>query len=80
MAYIHYIGLAYLLIAFIAVDALKIKSREENLRPYSSETQPSFLKRLQELGDSELEIPALLQLYELEKRGMMPYSGGIFGR
>ncbi|KAL5111134.1 Nuclear nucleic acid-binding protein C1D [Taenia crassiceps] len=76
----HLLDLALLLTAFAAVDSLKVKLREEGLRTLPSEMQPSFLKRLQALDDSELDIPTLFELYELEKRRTMPYSGGIFGR
>ena len=76
----YYFILAYLLSAFTSLDALKLKSRELGLRPFSSEMQSNYLKRFQDLGETEIEIPALFELYELDKRGMMPYSGGIFGR
>ncbi|CDS40705.1 conserved hypothetical protein [Echinococcus multilocularis] len=76
----HLFDLALLLTAFAAVDSLKVKSTEEGLRSFPSELQPSLLKRLQILGDSDLDVPTLLELYELEKRRTMPYSGGIFGR
>lgn len=76
----HLFDLALLLAAFAAVDSLKIKLREEGLRTLPSEMQPSLLKRLQALGDSDVDIPTLFELYELEKRRTMPYSGGIFGR
>ena len=65
---------AFFLMTFLSMDeALKITPRGEDM-------PPTLLKRLQFLGEREIDLPTLLELYEMEKRQAMPYSGGIFGR
>lgn len=79
MAFSNIFVLTFVLAAFVSSDAFRIKTREDGMRLFPSEMQLNSFKRYQ-TADSELDLPTLFELYELEKRRMIPYSGGIFGR
>nr|CDS33405.1 neuropeptide [Hymenolepis microstoma] len=79
MAFSKIFVLTFLLAAFVSTDAFKLKSREDGMRVVPSEMIPSLYRRYPPLADAELDLPSLIELYEMEKR-RTPYSGGIFGR
>ncbi|KAL7062628.1 hypothetical protein AAHC03_0886 [Spirometra sp. Aus1] len=66
-------------------DGMRIRPTEvEPLETWLSEipVAAAVAKRLRKLPlhDSEVDIPSLMSYYDMDKRKLVPYSGGIFGR
>lgn len=80
--------LCILVMSLVVLEAMKLPSSTEiTLEELLEELQhrPGKRVRLQQLQqhptpDSLLDYPLLYHLLSPEKRRLMPYSGGIFGR
>ncbi len=75
--------LVFLLMGLVSLEAMKIPPQDDSLETLLSELQPGMVKRIRQIqraNDPLVDYPFLYSLYGLEKRRLMPYSGGIFGR
>ncbi|VDK87131.1 unnamed protein product [Dibothriocephalus latus] len=66
-------------------DGMRIRPTEaERLETWLAELPlaTAIAKRLQRLPlhDTDLDISPLMGYYDMDKRKLVPYSGGIFGR
>lgn len=84
-----YLIFCSLIVVFVAQElkCMKIKSADDTAagETWGGELPTAVLvkrliSRLSPYSDLELDMPTLLELYALDKRKLVPYSGGIFGR